>query len=337
VVLTFDDGYLDNWAFAAPLLERYAFNGIVFVNPEFVGSEQTPRPSLKDVWAGRLSPEELPRTGFLSWPELAEMERAGVMDVQSHALSHTWYPRSGRIVDFRHPGDPYIWMTWNAHPGLKPRLQLDDPNLIELGEPVYEHGKSLEVRRVFPDENLRRKLVDFVRANGGAAFFTPGWRERLAGVVRDFYAGPLPPPRMESEEEALARVGDELEGSRRIIESRLSKKVEFLCWPGGGKTGPAVDLARRVGYRAWNYSSADAHAANFRNRPGENSEGFKRMGVSLYWNHKEGGAARSKYAGGADLLRLIRLFRGGRGALSMRILVGLKVRFAALGASRLFE
>ena len=36
IVLTFDDGYLDNWVFAYPLLEKYNLRGTIFVNPEFV-------------------------------------------------------------------------------------------------------------------------------------------------------------------------------------------------------------------------------------------------------------------------------------------------------------
>ena len=91
VVLTFDDGYLDNWVYAYPLLKKYGFKGTIFVNPEFVDPTQEDRPNLEDVWAGRAKEAELTPSGFLSWREMREMEKTGVMDIQSHAMTHTWY------------------------------------------------------------------------------------------------------------------------------------------------------------------------------------------------------------------------------------------------------
>ena len=38
---------------------------------------------------------------------------------------------------------------------------------------------------------------------------------------------------VETEEEYLNRVKEEIYGSRKIIEDHLAKKVEFLCWPHG--------------------------------------------------------------------------------------------------------
>ena len=36
IVLTFDDGYLDNWVYAYPILKKYEMKGTIFVNPDFV-------------------------------------------------------------------------------------------------------------------------------------------------------------------------------------------------------------------------------------------------------------------------------------------------------------
>jgi len=120
VVLTFDDGYLDNWVYVYPLLKKYGMTGTIFVNPEFVDPTDDYRPNLKDVWSGRCKEKNLGSKGFLSWNEMRRMEEDGVMDIQSHSMTHTWYFCSEEIIDFHHPGNTqYPWLFWNASPERK--------------------------------------------------------------------------------------------------------------------------------------------------------------------------------------------------------------------------
>jgi hypothetical protein len=149
VILTFDDGYADNYIFLYPLLKKYGFKGTIFVNPEFVDPRAECRKMLFDT--GFIMESDF--SGFLSWAEMLEMEKDGTIDIQSHALTHTWYPVSNEIIDFRHPEDPYIWMTWNDFPDQKYRLQIDNKALVKLGAPVYKHEKSLNATRFFPDKS----------------------------------------------------------------------------------------------------------------------------------------------------------------------------------------
>ena len=162
IVLTFDDGYLDNWVFAYPLLKKFGFNGTIYVSPEFVDPQDIVRDNLADVWEGRVNVDELHTLGYLSWREMKEMESDGVLDIQSHTMSHTWYAASNRILDFRHPGDLYIWMTWNTNSDKKPFLQIDNNELVNYGEPVYEHGRALGVKRFFPDKDFTEFMTDYI-------------------------------------------------------------------------------------------------------------------------------------------------------------------------------
>ena len=43
VLITFDDGYADNWIFAYPLLKKYGMCGTVFINPDFVDKRDIKR------------------------------------------------------------------------------------------------------------------------------------------------------------------------------------------------------------------------------------------------------------------------------------------------------
>jgi len=64
VLLTFDDGYADSYAVAAPLLEKYGFSGTFFIVTGLVGSE-----------------------GYMNWDQVVELERMG-MEIGSHTASH---------------------------------------------------------------------------------------------------------------------------------------------------------------------------------------------------------------------------------------------------------
>ncbi len=64
IVLTFDDGYQDNYAHAFRLLKQYGFSGTFFIITDLVG-----------------------RGEYMSWDQAREMH-AGGMDLESHTVNH---------------------------------------------------------------------------------------------------------------------------------------------------------------------------------------------------------------------------------------------------------
>lgn len=303
LAFTFDDGYLDNWVYAAPLLKKYGFRGTIFVNPEFVDPSATPRPSLEDVWQGRCSTEELPGLGFLSWAEMRALEASGVMEIQSHAMSHTWYPAGPEIVDFRHPGDDYVWMDWNAAPQRKWAYLSAEPAPVRYGEPVYKHRKSLAGPRFFPDPGLGEHLVTYAARQGGDFFSRPNWREALAGAAQAYRAAREPAERYETAEQYLARLHWELGEAQRLIARNLDKEVPFLCWPGGGYGPEAVQIAKNY-YRGSTLASRDAAPPGL--DPGGHLR-IRRIGVPCLET-----AAGATYPGGRYLFHTLREFQGSR-------------------------
>lgn len=249
VVLTFDDGFLDNYVIAYPLARRYGARFTVFVNPDFVEPNSVVRSTLDDVWAGKLAKPDLKWWGYLSWKELSLLQNSGVVDIQSHALTHTWYPVSNKIIDFHHPGANYYWLYWNLRPERKPYWLHDYTHeLIPFGYPVYENKKALLARIYEPSVNVIESLINYVIVHGGTSFFEqPDWRQQLERVSVNT---PENGGRYESEQEQYMRLTNELRGSKEIIEEKLGKAVFFLAWPGGGHNEALIQLAQKVGYWA---------------------------------------------------------------------------------------
>jgi len=257
VGLTFDDGYLDIWVFAYPFLKKYGFKGTLFVNPEFVSPLKTVRKNLDDVWQDSVTLEDLETKGFLSWEEIKIMEGEGIMDIQSHSMTHTWYFCQDEIIDFHHPGNnKYPWLFWNAFPERKHYfLDENQEHLVPYGTPVYRYGRSLGIRRYFEDEDLTNHLVSFVNKRGDDFFKRQDWRSELFEQIKFYKSTRESKGRHETDEEQRRRFEYELKESKRILEEKLAKKISFLCWPGGAKTALSIKISHEAGYLASTYPS----------------------------------------------------------------------------------
>ncbi len=233
VVFTFDDGYLDTWTIAYPVMKRLGWRGTVYVNPEFVDPGCETRPTLEDVWAGRITRDALPVRGFLNWAEIAALDTSGFVEIASHSMSHTWYPIGPEIVDFHRPdGGYYPWLAWNARPERKfAYLSEDQSHFVPWGTPVHVHGRSLGIRRYLPDPAIAERTVALVAREGGAEFFRrPDWRERL---LREAAAADTGAGRYETDEEMADRFRREIVDSLSVLSERLGRPVRHFCWPGG--------------------------------------------------------------------------------------------------------
>ena len=82
IVLTFDDGYEDNFRYAAPATERYGFTGVFFVPSGFIEERATDdqRQATSDK---RQVTEDRP----MSWEQLRELLRRG-HEIGGHSVSH---------------------------------------------------------------------------------------------------------------------------------------------------------------------------------------------------------------------------------------------------------
>jgi peptidoglycan/xylan/chitin deacetylase (PgdA/CDA1 family) len=86
VILTFDDGYADNYANAFPLLQKYGMTGHFFIITDFVNET---------------------RAEYMTWPQIEEMSAAG-QRFGSHSRNHP--DLKGKSADY---------LVWQALGGME--------------------------------------------------------------------------------------------------------------------------------------------------------------------------------------------------------------------------
>ncbi len=101
VLVTFDDGYLDNWVYAHPVLKEFGQRATLFLITGWIGDGPL-RPH-----AGQPGVPEVPThsqamaaaaagkfdDAFLRWSEVEAMRAAGTFDFHSHTHTHTRWDR----------------------------------------------------------------------------------------------------------------------------------------------------------------------------------------------------------------------------------------------------
>lgn len=261
VVLTFDDGFLDNWTWAFPLLKKYGLKATIFVCPEFVDTKHGVRPNLENAWKKEVSVAEIDQPGYLSWEEMRLMVSSGLVDIQSHTMSHTKYFVSDRIRNFHHPGNDCLYPVGNIFPEKKPYHILDPAfeTLIPYGLPLFEERSSVVANRVWINEDFNQETVSLLKSYDFRDYSFDRMLKLVQPVYDSYRASGKLITKTETEDDYLNRLDYEIAGSKRVIEEKLNKSVEFLCWPHGDNNELAHDLAIRAGYLATSSGSNRGH------------------------------------------------------------------------------
>lgn len=250
VIINFDDGFLDNYTIAYPLLKKYGFKATVYVSTEFVDPRSIVRKlAYDDIVQGKLVKLE-DNWGYMSWNELRIIDQSGVIDVQAHAMSHTWYYISDTLMDIHHEKDKYFWLWWNKYPDRKPFWLTEyQEKEVPYGYPIFEYAKSLSGKVFIPKKEIIQFCIDFYGKNH-ELYRTDRKRflEALGSEIHQNVSSSI--GEYESDQTFFSRIEAELVESKAVIEEKLNKKISFLAWPGGAVCDSANIAARRAGYLA---------------------------------------------------------------------------------------
>lgn len=248
LMLTFDDGESCVWTSVYPLLEKYGLKATVFVLPGWMSEDDSPRVNLKDYWQGKATLGQIQDatslSPFISWQEAYQMQKSGVIDIQSHTLSHQRCWADSEIIDFQHPkssGEPCYTYLFTAIDGRQ------DMNL--WGCPIYRYESRTIARRYFDDSSLRNACIDYVQRNGGLSFFKdPCWKRQLYQVVVEYKSNNTLEGYLETESEQEEAIRYSLIKSKQLIESKLAKDCSSIAFPWGEANLAAINYTRQAGY-----------------------------------------------------------------------------------------
>ncbi len=255
VWITFDDGYLDNYVYAYPILKKYGLKGTVFCVVERMEAAGALRPTIQDVWDGHIGSDALPRVDapyvphalgfetrsdmFLNWAEVREMDASGVIQIASHSLTH---------------GNVFINADYNGfiQPGPRHRAfdRLDYPRHIPWGLPNFSTKGALRFRAFLPSDYLLEGIQEIVPQDKAQAyrFFQD---EANVNRLKDFVAG-IPKEKLgqyESDAALSGRLEYDMVSGKKRLEAELRRPVRTLCWPWGRYMPEALNAAKQAGYQ----------------------------------------------------------------------------------------
>lgn len=252
--ITFDDGLLDNWVYAYPQLKKRGLKMTLFICPELIEDNAVLRPNMDDVWSGNRRMEDLQGLGQLSWGELRAMQASALVDVQSHTMSHTKHIVSGDLRGVHYGGFEGFYPALNSCTlDEKPRY-MADPAFIQrvpIGTPLFAENPAVVAHRKFIRPDFMQEAAQLAAAYDLARPEDRStYEKRLRELVtRENTRGGVIGAE-ESFDEHVDRVEQEITGSKKEIERRLQKPVDFLCWPHGGNSAATHAVAKQAGYLA---------------------------------------------------------------------------------------
>ena len=252
IALTFDDGMASVWTVAYPLLEKYEHKIIIFILPGLTKEGRKAGATIDDATDEEakidLSNRDYSDSPLCNWNEIEIMHRSGLVDFQSHGMSHTLISTSPAIVDFIHPGFD-VFHYGNIHIPVYLDFDGNDSREKILGHPVYQHAPRLSGKaRYFDPIELRQACAAFVEKNGGESFFKiKNWRSKLAEVAKAHHIN-FNKQQYESPEQVAAEAVKEIKTSRMEIENRLNKKVSHFCFPWFVGSHLSVETLSEFGY-----------------------------------------------------------------------------------------
>lgn len=235
VLLTFDDARRNFWDAAFPVLARRSARAALFV-PTY--------------WAGErnVSARDSTPPGFMSWPQLAECEASGLIDVESHAHRHALVFTSARLAGFATPAAiaTYDLFDWP----MRRERRVDVCGRPPLGTPIYESSPLLSATQRYLEPALPALTCrSLVEAEGGARFFSGRSALDQLKAAYDAVAGRVRGERIPADE-LQKEIETELTLAVDTFRRELGRKPRYFAYPWMLGGTASLALLRDLGFEA---------------------------------------------------------------------------------------
>lgn len=208
VLVTFDDGYKNNYVEAFPILKKYGIKATIFLNTKYIGKNDF----------------------YLNWDQVREMYDSGLVDFQMHTHSHAVTLRNFDVKGFYdEKSSPYFkresysiffddeyvesisGKKLDGLPAFKTISQISMPG-YKLKKNFIEKYKKIERSEEFQQKSLKERKEFLTK------LFNEKWEEFFYEVSND---------------EFKKTVEFEILENKKIIQEKLGKTPDCLSYPWG--------------------------------------------------------------------------------------------------------
>ena len=221
ILITFDDGYKNNYTLAFPILKKYNMKATIFLNTKFIGEDEA----------------------YLNWDEIKEMYQSGLIDFQLHTHSHQLTIKDIKVLAFySNESSPYFKRESHS---LFFEGNYDEKKDMEKlnGLPVFKLRSKISIPGYRPKKDFVQKYRNIaqLQENNKSEKEKKEFLNKLFKEKQKEFFDKI------SEEEFRKNVEFEILENKRIIQEKLGKTPDCLAYPWGHRYKGNREDIRKLG------------------------------------------------------------------------------------------
>ena len=219
ILITFDDGYKNNYTLAFPILKKYNMKATIFLNTKFIGKDEF----------------------YLNWDEIKEMYESGLVDFQLHTHSHQLTIKDISVLDFYdEESSPYF--KRESH-NLFFEGNYDEKKDKEklYGLPVFKLRSKISIAGYKPKKDFLKKYQNIKQLQKFNKNEKKDFLNKLFKEKQNEFFDKI------SEEQFRKTVEFEILENKKIIEKNLGKTPDCLAYPWGHRYNGNREDIRKLG------------------------------------------------------------------------------------------
>ena len=219
ILITFDDGYKNNYTLAFPILKKYNMKATIFLNTKFIGKDEF----------------------YLNWDEIKEMYESGLVDFQLHTHSHQLIIKDISVLDFYdEESSPYFKReSYNLFFEGNYDEKKDKEKLYGL--PVFKLRSKISIAGYKPKKDFLKKYQNIKQLQKFNKNEKKDFLNKLFKEKQNEFFDKI------SEEQFRKTVEFEILENKKIIEKNLGKTPDCLAYPWGHRYNGNREDIRKLG------------------------------------------------------------------------------------------